>query len=136
MTTVIKEIEGKQITLNEVSLVDRFWRVFFIISGALILLTSFIVVIKLRDSISTSLIGNAYLIFMIALGSVTITEGILPLFIIPNYPGYEVRSSTIDATIIIKKTTPEADQIAICKAAKELEPDRMEVQEVQVNDRR
>lgn len=124
MTTVIKEIEGKQIWFKEADIPNYRLGYLFLTIGTILALAgialvtaSHAIILQGNDGTSIQLLGVLTLVF----GLLAMVHGAFGtnLGLYHSRPGYRVGSSLEYKEII--KTTPEADQIAICKAAKELE---------------
>jgi len=113
---LIKKIEFAEIWLNDSNTDEFSWKRTSIIA-ILSILTGYIIAItnKQSDIFANSLILGSILFIILILISV-----MCGVFYI-TYPAYRISTNANINSIYIKKTTEEADQIAICKAATEIE---------------
>jgi hypothetical protein len=123
---VIKHVEEEKITLSELKKDIWTWRhtviliASYLIAGAVILAAA----LKLPIPSISVFVGVTFFWtlcggFLIFVGSHTILS-ILQIFLLKT-EGYDIGISKHRDHIFIPKLNSEADQIAICKAAKELE---------------
>lgn len=129
MSQVIKRIGNESIYFDECNIDNnKLLGTIVVILFVIISLSLFVCAPPTKD-ILNSVVGC---LLMSILFSLLITLFLSMLAPKPwtTYPGYRVYISCRrepDYEIYIIKTSPEADQIAICKAAKELEPKAQEI---------
>jgi hypothetical protein len=109
---LIKEVGGWKIWLRETTLDRHALKILIFFSMVSIIVTGSILHLYQNDPVC----GMSLL--FIAL----VTTGIITTMLLKNdyRPAYIVHTAGADG-IVIFKTTPEADQVAICRAAQELE---------------
>ena len=120
MKILVKSVEGEEICLKETEVIyctNIYWLIWIIIVVLAILTIYFI---PLANSIKNSnydLIGGiSFLAFMI-LGMFHLVVR----FGMRWKPAYKIYLDGTNEELLIEKTTKEVDQIAICKAATEIE---------------
>jgi len=116
---IIREVKSVEIWLHDSDIDEFSWKQTLIITliiAILSILTGYVIAItKQSDIFANSLILGSILFIILILISV-----ICGVFYI-TFPAYRISTSADINSIYIKKTTEEADQIAICKAATEIE---------------